>query len=138
MKQVKGTINRVELIGWAGGAPDMRTLPSGAVVCNFSVATNRYAGKNEAGERTYEAEWTNVEAWERLAEVCQQYLQKGRRVFIGGSMTTRSWEDRESGQKRYRTVVRASEIMFLDAKPEHAEAEAADEEVAVTAEDLPF
>jgi len=112
-----------------------RFTPSGTAVCNFRVATNRLAGRNEAGERIVEAEWTTVEAWEKLAERCAQSLHKGSRVRVVGSLHTQSWEDRESGQKRYKTLVRAEEVLFLDARQEQAaDAEAVEE----TVEALPF
>ena len=134
MEQIKGTVNRVELVGWIGAEPEQRFLPSGAAVCNFRVATKRWAGRSEDGSRTVETDWTPVEAWEKLAEVCTRVLHKGSRVRVTGSLHTRSWEDRETGQKRFKTVVRAEEVLFLDARQEPQAAEAA---VEVT-EDLPF
>ncbi|MFO7170461.1 MAG: single-stranded DNA-binding protein [Chloroflexota bacterium] len=135
MRQIKGTVNRVELIGWTGDAPEQRLLASGTVVASFSVATRRIGPKNEAGEWTYETDWTNVEAWERVAAQCVRYLHKGSRVRIIGTLQTRSWEDKETGQRRYKTVVRAEEVLFLDAKQE------GNGEVMVAAEateDVPF
>ncbi|HWQ14333.1 MAG TPA: single-stranded DNA-binding protein [Roseiflexaceae bacterium] len=118
MRQIKGTVNRVELIGWTGDAPESRILPSGTAVVTFSVATKRPGPRNEAGERTYATDWTNVEAWEQVAASCARYLHKGSRVRVIGSLTTQSWEDRESGQRRYKTFVRAQEVLFLDARQE--------------------
>jgi single-strand DNA-binding protein len=134
MENIKGTVNRVELVGWIGAEPRLRFIPSGTAVCDFRVATNRPAGRNEAGERIVEAEWTTVEAWEKLAEQCGRFLHKGSRVRVVGSLQTQSWEDRESGQKRYKTVVRAEEVLFLDARPEQDTADSVEELV----EDLPF
>ena len=135
MEQIKGTVNRVELVGWIGAEPEQRFTPAGTAVCNFRVATNRLGGRNEAGERLVEAEWTTVEAWEKLAEQCGRFLHKGSRVRVIGSLHTQSWEDRESGQKRYKTVVRADDVLFLNARERaQEEAEAAEEAV----EDLPF
>ena len=137
MNQVKGTVNRVELVGWIGAEPEQRFIPSGTAVCNFRVATKRLGGRNESGERTFETDWTPVEAWDKLAETCGRYLHKGRRIRVTGSLHTRSWEDRETGQKRSKTVVRAEEILFLDARPETQEDEA-EAVVEVAVEDLPF
>jgi single-strand DNA-binding protein len=134
MEQIKGTVNRVELVGWIGAEPEQRFIPSGAAVCSFRVATKRPAGRSESGERVFETDWTTVEAWEKLAERCAQSLHKGSRVRVIGSLHTRSWEDRESGQKRFKTVVRAEDVMYLDTRQEHDEAEAVEE----TVEDLPF
>jgi len=135
MEQIKGTVNRVELVGWIGAEPEQRFVPSGTAVCNFRVATNRFAGRNEAGERLVEAEWTTVEAWDKLAEQCGRFIHKGSRVRVTGSLQTQSWEDRETGQKRYKTVVRADEVLFLGPRQEPAETAEAVEE---TVEDLPF
>jgi single-strand DNA-binding protein len=140
MNQVKGTVNHVELIGWLGGDPEQRFLPSGVSVCSFRVATKRYSGRNEAGERTVETDWTPVEVWDRLAEQCASMLHKGSRVRVIGGLITQSWEDRETKQRRYKTFVRAESVLFLDAR---AEAQQVDEEtteasVAELVEDLPF
>ena len=131
----KRTVNRVELVGWVGADPEQRFIPSGVAVCTFRVATNRFAGWNEAGERLVEADWTTVEAWDRLTEQCGRFLHTGSRVRVIGSLQTQSWDDRESGQKRYKTVVRAEDVLFLDAR-QAPEGEAETGEQAV--EDLPF
>ncbi|MCA0355266.1 MAG: single-stranded DNA-binding protein [Chloroflexi bacterium] len=112
---VKGTVNRVELIGWLGGEPTQRFLPSGVGVCDFSVATKRFGSKDEQGEQTFDTEWTTIEAWNGLGDICQDRLHKGSRVRVVGSLHTRSWEDKENGQRRSKTVVRADEVLFLDA-----------------------
>jgi single-strand DNA-binding protein len=135
MEQIKGTVNRVELVGWVGAEPEQRFIPSGVAVCNFRVATNRFAGRNEAGERLVEAEWTTVEAWDKLAEQCGRFIHKGSRVRVTGSLQTQSWEDRETGQKRYRTVVRAEEVLFLGPRQATQDAAEAVEEIVA---DLPF
>jgi len=137
MKQIKGTVNQVELIGYVGADPEQRILPSGVQVCTFKVATKRWAGRSDDGERAVETDWTPVEAWEKLAETCVRYIHKGSRVRIVGSLHTRSWEDRESGQKRFKTIVRAEEVLFLDAR--EREQDEADETVVEEAVDeLPF
>jgi single-strand DNA-binding protein len=115
MKVVKGTLNSVQLIGRLGRDPEMRFTSTGAAICRLSVATNRTAGRDSDGSQEYATDWTIVEAWDRLAEHCNEYLYKGRRVLITGSLRTDSWEDRETKQRRYRTYVRADEVMFLDA-----------------------
>ena len=123
-------------MGWVGAEPEQRFIPSGTAVCSFRVATKRPSGRGESGERLFDTDWTTVEAWEKLAERCAQSLHKGSRVRVIGSLHTRSWEDRESGQKRFKTVVRAEDVMYLDARQDaHGEADASVEE---TVEDLPF
>jgi single-strand DNA-binding protein len=128
---VKGTLNNVELIGHLGADPEMRFLSSGVALCRFNLATNRPAGQDAQGNRAYETDWTHIEAWERLAELCNTYLHKGRRVRVAGSLRNDSWVDKESGQTRYKTYVRAQEVMFLDPRPDQADApsEVAEEEV---------
>jgi single-strand DNA-binding protein len=128
---VKGTLNRVELIGRLGADPEMRFLSSGKAVCHFNLATDRISGQDEHGSRLYETEWTRIEAWEQLAEKCNSYLHKGRRVMVSGSLRTDSWADKETGQTRYRSYVKAREVLFLDPRPEQvgAPAEVSEEEV---------
>ena len=125
----------MELVGWVGADPEQRFIPSGAAVISFRVATKRWAARNDDGSRTVDTDWTAVEAWEKLAERCAQSLHKGSRVRVVGSLQTQSWEDRESGQKRYKTVVRAEDVLFLTTR-ERAQDEAEVVEEAV--EDLPF
>ncbi len=114
MRSFRGTMNRVELIGRLGANPEVRQVGNGVSFCRFSVATNRPGANDDHGKRTSETEWTTVEAWERLAEVCGNYLQKGRRVMVLGSLRTDNWQDKDSGQTRSRTYVRADEVLFLD------------------------
>jgi single-strand DNA-binding protein len=116
MKTIRGTVNFVELVGYLGADPELRILATGASVVSFSVATNRFGARGESGQRSYETDWSSVEAWDKLAERCGASLHKGSRVRVTGSLHSRSWEDKESGQRRYRTVVRATDVMFLDAR----------------------
>ncbi len=139
MSQVKNTVNHVELLGWLGGDPDLRLLPNGAAVCRLSIATKRFGPKDEAGRRTFETEWVNVEVWERLAELCNSHLHKGSRVRVTGYIRTETWTDKNTNQPRSRTFVRAESVIFLDTRPgvppeamaaaEEAEAPPEDEEV---------
>ena len=135
MENIKGTVNRVELVGWVGADPEQRFIPSGAAVISFRVATKRWAGRTDDGSRTVDTDWTAVEAWEKLADQCGRFLHKGSRVRVVGSLHTQSWEDRESGQKRYKTLVRAEEVLFLDPRQAQAGEVKAVEEMV---EDLPF
>jgi single-strand DNA-binding protein len=128
MRQIRGTLNMVELIGHLGADPELRLLSTGAALCRFNLATKRYSGKDEQGQWLTETDWTTVEAWDRLAEVCNTNLQKGRRVRVVGSLRSDSWTDKETGQPRSRTYVRADEVMFLDARPGQPEAVTAETE----------
>ncbi len=132
MRQIRGTLNSVELIGRLGADPELRLLSTGSSLCRFNLATNRYGSKDDQGQWTTETDWTTIEAWDRLAEVCNTNLQKGRRVRVVGSLRSDSWTDKETGQPRYRTFVRADEIMFLDDRPGQADA------VADESEEAPF
>ena len=106
------SLNKVMVIGNVGAEPEMRFTPNGHPVTSFRVATNWNYNTPE-GERKQETEWFNVVAWNRLAEQCNQFLNKGRLVYVEGRLRTRSWDDKE-GQKHYRTEVIANRVTFLD------------------------
>ena len=89
---------------------ELRSTPSGQSVANFSVATNRFY-TDSAGQKQTEVEFHNIVAWGKLAELCNQYLAKGRSVLIEGRLKTRSWQD-QSGQTKYRTEIIAETIQF--------------------------
>lgn len=105
------SLNKVMIIGNLGSDPEMRFTPNGNPVTSFTVATNRVYNTSD-GERKTETEWFNVVAWNKLAEQCNQFLQKGRLVYVEGRLRTRSWEGQD-GQKHYRTEVIANRITFL-------------------------
>jgi single-strand DNA-binding protein len=106
------SLNRVMLIGNVGSDPEMRFTPSGNPVTSFRMATNRTYTSPD-GERHQETEWFSIVTWNKLAETCNQYLTKGRQVFVEGRLQTRSWEGQD-GQRRYRTEVVATMVQFLD------------------------
>jgi len=106
------SLNRVMLIGNVGTDPEMRFTPSGSPVTSFRVATNRVYTTSD-GERKQETEWFTVVAWRKQAESCNQFLTKGQRVYVDGSLRTRTWEGRD-GQKRTRVEVIANRVLFLD------------------------
>ena len=104
-------LNKVMIIGYLGKDPEMRYTPSGRPVTNFNVATSRSWNTSD-GDRRTETEWFNVVAWGSLAEICNQYLAKGRQVYIDGRLQSRSWED--NGGKRHTSVeVVANEMIML-------------------------
>jgi len=115
-----GSLNRVMLIGRLTRDPELRYLPSGQAVCQLAMATNRYGTDQQSGERREFTDYHDVVVWNqgnrKLAELCAQYLQKGRLVYVEGRMQTRSWDDQQSGQKRYRTEVNATDVQFLDSR----------------------
>lgn len=99
------------LIGNLGKDPEVRTIPSGAKVANFPIATSEsYTGKD--GQRVEKTEWHNIVMWRGLAEVAEKYLKKGNPVFIEGKLQTRSWDD-QNGQKRYMTEIIADNMTML-------------------------
>jgi single-strand DNA-binding protein len=104
-------LNKVMLIGNLGKDPEMRYTANGNAMTVFQLAVNRTYSSD--GERREETEWFRVVAWSKLAELVGQHLQKGRKVFVEGRLTTRSWEGQD-GQKRYTTEVVANQVLFLD------------------------
>ena len=110
---MSGSVNKVILIGRLGRDPEIRSTPSGTTVASFSIATDdRYTDKS--GTRQEKTEWHNIVAWDRLGDICGQYLRKGKLVYIEGRLQTRSWDDKESGQKRYKTEIVARDMQMLD------------------------
>ncbi len=108
-------INKVILVGRLGKDPEIRSTPSGTSVARFSMATDeKFTDRN--GEKQERTEWHNITAWGKLAEICGQYLRKGKLVYIEGSIRTDSWDDKESGQKKYRTEIVANTMKMLDRK----------------------
>jgi single-strand DNA-binding protein len=108
-------INKVMIIGRLGLDPEMRFTASGSPVTTFRVAVGRQ-WRDQNGESREETEWFSVVAWNKLAEICNQYLAKGSRVYVEGRLQTRSWEDQQSGQTRYKTEVIASDMIILDGR----------------------
>ncbi len=108
-------LNKVMLIGRLGTDPEMRYTPSGSPVTNFRLAAGRQ-WKDPNGETREETEWFSIVVWNKLAEICNQYLTKGSRVYIEGRLQTRSWDDPQSGEKKYRTEVVANDMIILDSR----------------------
>ena len=108
-------LNKVMIIGRLGTEPEMRYTPSGSPVTTFRVATSRQ-WRDSNGESHEETEWFSAVAWNKLAEICNQYLTKGARVYLEGRLQTRSWEDQQSGQTRYKTEVIANDMIILDSR----------------------
>ena len=110
-----GSLNKVMLIGNLGRDPEIRYTQAGSAVANFSLATtDRWIDRQ--GQRQERTEWHDIVAFDRLADLSQNYLKKGKSVYIEGRLQTRSWEDPQ-GQKRYRTEVVTTSMQFLDSRP---------------------
>jgi single-strand DNA-binding protein len=108
---MSGSVNKVILIGNLGADPEVRQTAGGQAVATLSIATSERFKDRDGQERT---EWHRVVVWGKLAELAQRYLQKGRKVFVEGRIQTRSWDDQQTGQKRYSTEIVANELTFLD------------------------
>ncbi|NJK82351.1 MAG: single-stranded DNA-binding protein [Chloroflexaceae bacterium] len=123
-------LNKVMLIGRLGTDPDMRYTSSGNPVTTFRVAVSRQ-WKDSSGELREETEWFSIVTWNKLAEICHQHLGKNSRVYLEGRLQTRSWEDQQTGQTRYKTEVVASDMILLDSR-------AARESATVPAAEMPL
>ena len=110
----RGGVNKVIILGNVGADPELRYTPGGAAVTNFNIATNESWTDNN-GEKQERTEWHRIVVWGRLAEICNQYLRKGSKVYVEGRLQTRSWEGQD-GQKRYTTEVVAREMQMLDGR----------------------
>jgi single-strand DNA-binding protein len=110
------SLNRAQIIGNITRDPELRQIPGGSTVASFSVATN-FSWTDASGQKQDKAEFHNIVAWRKLAEICGQYLKKGSKVFIEGRIQTRDWEG-EDGVKRYRTEIVADNMIMLDRKGE--------------------
>ena len=153
------SVNKVILIGNLGKDPEVKYTPSGVPVAKFSIATNE-SYKDKGGEWQERTEWHNIVAWQRLAEIVGEYVKKGSKLYVEGRLQTSSWEDKQSGEKKYRTEIIANSIVLLDRRGADPESEgrsrgavaggasmdqrppqAAEEfpqEAGITDEDIPF
>ena len=140
------SVNKVILVGNVGKDPGVKYTPSGTALAKFSVATNERF-KDKSGEWQDRTEWHNVLAWERLAEIVGEHVRKGAKIYIEGRLQTSSWEDRQSGEKKYRTEIVARDLVLLGsrdgAEPETEDPNREREKVhagsgEITDEDIPF
>jgi len=117
------SVNKVILLGNLGKDPEVKYTPQGTPVAKFSLATNeRY--KDKDGNWQDRTEWHNVVVWQRLAEIAGEYLKKGGKVYIEGRLQTRSWDDKQTNQKKYMTEVVASDLVLLGGRGEGGESAA--------------
>lgn len=111
-------LNKAMIIGRLTRDPEVRTTPQGQSVASFSLATNRAWTDQQSGQKKEKVEYHNIVAWRRLAEICGQYLSKGRRVYIEGHLQTRDWVGQD-GVKKYRTEIVADNMIMLDGRGEN-------------------
>ncbi|MGA9116608.1 MAG: single-stranded DNA-binding protein [Bacteroidota bacterium] len=124
------SLNKVMLIGNLGKDPELRYTSSGVAVATFTLATNE-SWKDQEGNMQERTEWHTIVAWRRLAEICGEWLKKGKKVYIEGRLQTRSFDDKNTGTKRYVTEIVADNMIMLDSKP------GADAAASAPSEDLP-
>ena len=108
------SVNKVILVGRLGKDPEVKYTQAGVPVTRFTLATDE-SWKDQSGEKQQRTEWHNIVAWRKLAEICGQYLNKGKLVYVEGRLQTRSWEDKE-GNKRYTTEIQADNMVMLSAR----------------------
>src|SRR5438477_11086509 len=111
------SVNKVILVGNLGKDPEVKFTPGGTAVAKFSLATNERF-KDKAGEWQDRTEWHNIVAWQRLAEIVGEYVKKGSKVYIEGRLQTSSWEDKQSGEKKYRNEINAQDLVLLGGRCE--------------------
>jgi len=109
-------VNKVILIGNLGRDPEVRYLPSGGAVANITVATSESWRDKNTGAMQEQTEWHRVVFYGRLAEIAGEYLRKGSKVYLEGSLHTRKWQDKQTGQDRYSTEIKGNTMQMLDTK----------------------
>ena len=130
------SVNKVILVGNLGRDPELRYTPNGQAVATFSIATNE-VWTDKSGEKQTRTEWHRIVAWAKLAETCGEYLNKGKQVYIEGSIQTRTWDDK-NGTKRTSTEIRAQKVIMLGRAEGKAAEEQFPEEEQTTESDIPF
>jgi single-strand DNA-binding protein len=109
-------VNKVILVGNLGRDPDVRYLPSGGAVANVTIATSEVWRDKNTGQQQEQTEWHRVVFYGRLAEIAGEYLKKGSKVYVEGSLHTRKWQDKQTGQDRYSTEIKANTMQMLDSR----------------------
>jgi single-strand DNA-binding protein len=104
-------LNLCQFIGRLGRDPEVRYLPNGDAVCNFSIAVGQQ-WKDKSGDKKEQTEWVRCNAFAKLAEICGQYLKKGKQVYVSGQMNTRKWTDKD-GVEKYTTEIRVNQMQML-------------------------
>jgi single-strand DNA-binding protein len=111
-REERMSVNKVILLGRVGQDPELKYTPSGTAVCNFSLATSETWNDKATGEKQEKTEWSRIVVWGNLAELCNQYLVKGKQAYVEGKLETRSWDDKD-GNKRYTTEIKATTVQFI-------------------------
>ena len=116
------SVNKVILVGNIGKDPEVKFLPSGQAVANFSIATSEKFKGRDGGEMQEKTEWHNVVAYAKVAEIIRDYAKKGAKIYVEGRLTTRNWDDKDTGKKVYRTEIVVNEFVLLSGRGEGGEA----------------
>jgi single-strand DNA-binding protein len=114
---VAKSVNKVILLGNVGKDPEIKYTPSGTAVAHFSIATGERF-KDKDGQFQERTEWHNIVAWDKLAEIIGNYVKKGSKLYLEGRIQTRSWDDKQTGEKKYRTEIIANDISLLSGRGE--------------------
>jgi single-strand DNA-binding protein len=122
------SVNKVFLVGNVGKAVELKYTTGGTAVAKFSLACTE-SFKQKDGTWTERTEWVSVTAWEKLAEIIGKFVTKGSKLYIEGRLQTSSWDDKQTGDKKYKTEVVASEVIFLDGKNQQQQQEQTEEDV---------
>lgn len=109
-------VNKVILVGNLGQDPEVRAMPNGTMVANISVATSESWKDKQTGQQQERTEWHKIVYYGNLAEIVGQYLKKGSKIYVEGSLRTKKWQDKQTGQDKYSTEIVGSELQMLDSK----------------------
>ena len=109
-------VNKVIIVGNLGKDPEVRFMPNGSAVANITVATSDTWKDKQTGEKKEKTEWHNIVMYQRLAEIAGEYLKKGSKVYLEGSLQTSKWTDQQTGQDRYKTEIKANTMQMLDSR----------------------
>lgn len=115
-------VNKVILVATLGQDPEVRYMPNNDAVTKISVATTEYWNDKNTGQKQESTEWHRVTFFGKLAEIAGEYLKKGSKVYIEGSLHTRKWQDKQTGQDRYSTEIKAASLQMLDSRPDQGHA----------------
>lgn len=118
------SVNKVILMGRLGQDPELKYTPAGTAVCNFSLATSESWTDKNSGQKQERTEWHRVVVWGKLAELCNQYLAKGRQAFVEGKLVTRQWDDKD-GNKRYTTEIESRTVQFIGGQAQQGQGQQA-------------
>ncbi len=113
-------LNKAMIIGRLTNDPQIRSTQTGQNVASFGVATGRKWNDKNTGQQREETQFHNVVAWGKLAEICSQYLNKGKQIYVEGRLQTQSWDDQKTGEKKYRTEIIAENLIMLGSKDQNS------------------